>query len=272
MRTEMAEDCALLSPPQLRAHHPQICARSNLLTLWSPHELRVESRTALPKLTSWLRDHWGVDFETATAAHHVDPPHIETSLGTIKAEAAVICPGDDFNSLFPVRIANYQPTRCILTMLRLANPGFLLPAGVMSDLGLARYEGYAALPEAVALKEKLARDYARHLAHGVHLIIVQSADGSLVVGDSHHYDATPWPFAAAESEALILNEFRSATGLTPPPVIERWTGTYASAAQPFFIDAPAPRTRIVMVTSGTGASMSFGLAERVIGSLYGGLR
>lgn len=270
MATEMAEACALLTPAQLRGLHPQICARDNAATLWSPHELRVESRTAIPALTRWLHDHWGVTFMTATAALNVAPPVIVTSRGTVHAEAAIVCPGDDFNTLFPDEIAAHQPTRCVLTMLRLADPGFKLPAGIMSDLGLIRYEGYAALPEAEVLRVRLARDHSRHLAHGVHLIAVQSADGSLVVGDSHHYDATPAPFAAAETEALILNEFRAATGLTPPPVIERWTGVYSSAKQPYFIAAPSDAVRLVMVTSGTGASMSFGLAEQVLASLYGG--
>lgn len=272
MATEMAEECALLTANQLRALHPQVCARDNAMTLWSPHELRVESRNAIPALTHWLADHWGVTFLTATAALNVAPPVITTSRGAVHAEACIVCPGDDFNTLFPDAIAAHQPTRCILTMLRLADPGFKLPAGIMSDLGLARYEGYAALPEAAALRARLERDHARHLAHGVHLIIVQSADGSLVVGDSHHYDATPAPFAAAETEALILNEFRAATGLTPPPVIERWTGVYSSAAKPYFVAAPADAVRLVMVTSGAGASMSFGLAEQVIASLYGGLK
>jgi hypothetical protein len=32
--------------------------------------------------------------------------------------------------------------------------------------------------------------------NGIHLIAVQSADGSLVVGDSHHYAPTPHPFGS----------------------------------------------------------------------------
>ena len=42
---------------------------------------------------------------------------------------------------------------------------------------------------------RLQAEQPEHLAHGVHLIAVQSEDGSLVVGDSHHYGATPDPFA-----------------------------------------------------------------------------
>ena len=74
------------------------------------------------------------------------------------------------------------------------------------------------------------------MKHGVHLIVAQSADGSLIVGDSHHYAATPDPFADARVDELILEEFAAATGRRAPSVLERWTGTYASAtARTMFI-------------------------------------
>jgi glycine/D-amino acid oxidase-like deaminating enzyme len=140
----------------------------------------------------------------------------------------------------------------------------------MSDLSLVRYAGYAALPQAPALRRRLEKEQAAHLANGVHLIVVQSADGSLVVGDSHHYGDVPPPFAPAEAEACILDEFTRATGLAPPPVTERWVGTYPVAeGRNFFIDAPADSVRLVMVTSGTGASTGFGIAARTIADLFG---
>ncbi len=270
MATEMAQGCRLLSAAALRTTHPDLAAPDALGALWSPHELRVESRDAIPRLSAWLAREQGVTFLIGTAVHHVAPPHIETARGSISADAAIVCPGDDFGTLFPERIAAYAPTKCFLSMLRLANPGFRLPGGIMSDLGLIRYLGYAELPEAAALKARLARTHATELAHGIHLIAVQSRDGSLVVGDSHHYGATPGPFAAADTEALILREFAAATGREAPPVIERWNGIYSSSAdRPYFVDAPSDAVRIVMVTCGAGASMSFGLAERTLIDLYG---
>jgi hypothetical protein len=172
--------------------------------------------------------------------------------------------------LFAQRIAARHVRRCRLSMLRLASPGFSLPAPVMSDLSLIRYEGYAALPQAEALRQALAGSEAVALAHGVHLIVVQSADGSLVVGDSHHYGDLPAPFAPADAEACILDAFARATGFAPPPVIERWVGTYSVADESnFFIDAPSPSVRLVMVTTGAGASTGFGIAERTIADLFG---
>ena len=269
--TEMGEACKWLGAAQFRALHPEIAARDALGALVSPHEVRVESRTALPKLAAWLEAAHGVTFMTETAVHSVVPPHIETSRGLVEAAAAIVCPGDDFSTLFPERIGAYRLRRSRLSMLRLASPGFRLPAPIMSDLTLARYAGYAALPEAEALKQRLSVEQPTHLAHGAHLIVVQSADGSLVVGDSHHYDDLPPPFAPAEAEACILDEFERATGRTPPPVTERWVGTYAVANdRTFFIDAPSNTVRIVMVTSGTGASTGFGIAEKTVADLFRG--
>ncbi len=266
LATEMGEACELLDAAALRARCPKIAAPDTLGAFASPHELRVESRAALPRLAAWLAEAHGVDVRFGTAALGVAPPIIETSRGPVRARRAVVCPGDDFSGLYPERLAPFALTRCRLSMLRLADPGLRLPAGVMSDLGLVRYAGYSALPEAEALRGRLEAEQPRHLANGVHLIAVQSADGSLVVGDSHHYGEAPTPFAPADAEALILDEFQRATGLAPPPVIERWTGTYAVAQdRTFLIDAPSDDVRLVMVTAGCGASIGFGLAERVIG-------
>ncbi len=270
LATEMGEGCTCLAKAAFRDRYPEIAAPDALGALVSPHEVRVESRTALPKLAAWLTGAHGVTFMTETAVYAVAPPRIETSRGAVHAETAIVCPGEDFVSLFADRIAAYQPRKCRLSMLRLASPGFALPAPVMSDLSLVRYAGYAALPQAEALRQRLAVEQAAHLANGVHLIVVQSADGSLVVGDSHHYGDLPPPFAPAEAEACILDEFARATGIAPPPVTERWVGTYPVAeGRNFFIDAPSDDVRLVMVTSGTGASTGFAIAARTIADLFG---
>ena len=271
LETEMGAGCRLLEAGELASGHPALASPSSLAVLWSPHELRVESREAIPALAAWLEARHGVTFLRETAALSVEASKVATTRGVVEAEAIAVCPGDDLFSLFPDRIGAYGVTRCKLQMLRLADPGFKLPAGVMSDLGLARYAGYAALPEAEALRVRLRAEQPDHLEHGVHLIVVQSADGSLVVGDSHHYATTPDPFAHEAVDRLILDEFEAALGRPAPPVLERWTGTYASAAdRTVVIDTPADGIRLVMVTTGAGASTGFALGEDVVADLFGG--
>ncbi|MEI9965411.1 MAG: hypothetical protein WDM92_12740 [Caulobacteraceae bacterium] len=96
-------------------------------------------------------------FLYGTAAYDAAPPRIRTSRGTVEAGATVVCPGDDFATLYHDRIAGYGPRKCRLSMLKLADPGLRLPAALMSDLSLTRYRGYAALPAARALEAKLRR-------------------------------------------------------------------------------------------------------------------
>jgi D-hydroxyproline dehydrogenase subunit beta len=269
MDTEMAAGCRLLSAAEARHRCPQLPAPQLLAVLESTSELRVESRQAIPRLAAWLASAHGVTFMRDTAVRAIEPPLLDTSNGGVRADRVAVCPGDDFTGLYAQQLAPYALTRCKLQMLRLADPGFRLPGALMSDLGLGRYRGYADLPAAAPLKARLAAEQGLQLEHGVHLIVVQSADGSLIVGDSHHYAATPDPFSCQAVDALILEEFRLALGIEPPPTIERWIGTYASAAdRPLLIDAPEGSVRIVIVTCGAGASTGFAIGEEVITSLF----
>jgi D-hydroxyproline dehydrogenase subunit beta len=273
LKTEMGEGCKLLSRAAARASCPELVNEQVQAVLSSSIDLRVESREAIPKIAAWLAERWGVQFLRQTAVLSVAPPLLETSRGVVQAGAVVVCPGDDVFSLYPKRIARYEVTRCKLQMLRLADPGFRLPRTVMSDLGLLRYPGYSALVEAAPLRARLEAEQGEHLKHGINLIVVQSADGSLIVGDSHDYAATQDCFAHEHIDELILGEFAAATGLSPPAVRERWMGTYSAAAdRTMFIDAPARDVRIVMITSGSGASTGFAIGEEVVTDLFGGVQ
>jgi FAD dependent oxidoreductase TIGR03364 len=271
LETEMGAGCRLVEPRELTDYGPGLRTDEFAGALYSRHEARVESRGAIPGLAAWLGERFGVAFLRETAVHAASPPKLETSRGPIEAEVIIICPGDDFTTLHADRLAQYGLTRCKLHMMRL-RPERLderLPP-VMSDLGMIRYLGYAELPAARALRVKLEAEQRAHIDAGVHLIAVRSADGTLVVGDSHHYAATPNPFAPAEVDDLILDEYANVFAGARPQVIERWTGTYASASDRLMlVDAPCEGLRIVLITSGTGASTSFAIAEEVVAELFG---
>jgi len=266
MATEMAEGCTRLSAIAAQDLCPQASAPAGALI--STADLRVESRDAIARLTRWLAEAHGVTFRFGAAAVAVETGAVTLANGSqVRGETVIVCSGDDWASLYPEIYAEEAITRCKLQMLRLAAPGWRLPSAVMSDLSMVRYLGYAALPEAAPLKTRLDQEEAEALGWGIHLIVVQSADGSLVVGDSHEYAATPGPFSHAAIDAAILRQYAAVLG-QPSAVIERWTGTYASAGGHSIIRTPADGVRLVVVTSGTGASTSFALAEEVIAGLF----
>ena len=265
LRTPMAEACALIDATDAHARAPGLNLAQARSVLFSPHELRVESRTAVGLFARWLAEVHGVVFRFGETVHEVETPRVRTSRGTLRGERVVVCTNTELHGLFAGRIAAHDLTLCRLQMLRVQpEAGFRLPGAVMTDLSLVRYEGYSSLPEAAALRAWLMQEERASLDHGIHLIVVQSADGSLVVGDSHHYGDAPEPFAIEAVDQLILRHLRSTLDLETAQVTERWTGVYPSSkTTPCVIDAPDDATRVVLVTSGSGASTGFGIAADV---------
>ncbi len=271
--TEMGAACTPMDGPEtFRLHGAVLADRPIAGALWSPHERRVESRDAIPKLAAWLEEQYGVDFRRRTLALGVEPGRVATTAGPIDAAHIVVCPGDDLLTLFPDRLAALGIGRCSLHMMKVqpAEADFRLPGAVMSDLSLVRYLGYAELPEATALRARLEDEQPAHLANGVHLIVVQGHDGGLVVGDSHHYAWSPSPFVDEAVDDLIIDELDNVLRLPEARVVERWVGTYASLPDRLMVrDAPDPTIRLVVVTSGTGASTAFAIGEETIAELFG---
>ena len=271
--TEMGAECTLIPAEDLRAQHGAILADGPFAGgMWSPHDLRVESRAAIGLLAGWLETAQGVTFHRRTLVKAVEPGRVVTTAGVIRAARIVVCPGDDLLTLFPDEIAALGITRCRLHMLKVmpADPGFRLPGSVMTDLSLVRYLGYAELPAAAALKARLQREQPDHLAQGIHLIAVQGADGGLIVGDSHHYEWSPQPFAKGAVDDLMLAEMHATLRLPGAVVTERWMGTYATLPDRLMVSvAPDPAIRLVIVTSGTGASTAFAIGEETVAELFG---
>lgn len=265
MRTEMADGCELLDTTEAARRAPALQLGGAQSVLYSPHEMRVESRTAIGLLARWLAEAHGVQFRFGEAVLEVATPRVRTSRAVLHAERVAVCTNTELHGLFAERLAPHDLRLCQLQMLRVVpEPGFQLPGSVMADLSLVRYHGYSRLPEAAPLLTQMRREEVESLDHGIHLIVVQSADGSLVVGDSHHYGAAPEPFASERVDALILRHLRETLRLREATVSARWVGTYpSSASTDCLIDAPDDATRVVLVTSGTGASTAFGIAEDV---------
>jgi glycine/D-amino acid oxidase-like deaminating enzyme len=81
----MGADCRLLSRAEAADAMP--VSNSVRAALQSPHELRVESRTAIPRLAAWLAAEHGVTFRWSTRVTGIDLPTLETSGGRVEPNA-----------------------------------------------------------------------------------------------------------------------------------------------------------------------------------------
>jgi FAD dependent oxidoreductase TIGR03364 len=264
----MGRGCRVLRGKALEALTPPLRRRLPG-ALYSPHELRVESRDAIPRLATWLAAAHGVGFLPPAVVHAVEPGRAETALGRITARYIIVCPGLDILTLFPDAHANRNVTLCKQHMLRLAAPGWRLPAPMMSDLALLHLPGYADCPGLPALRGSVAAEQPAWLADGIHLVAAQSADGTIIVGRSQHCSASPDPFQPREVDDRILAELACVIDLPAAEVVERWIGVCPGGPQTAFSDTPAPNVRLVNVTGGNGTSTAFAIAEETVADLLG---
>jgi D-hydroxyproline dehydrogenase subunit beta len=232
-----------------------------------PLDLRVDPRAAVPALASWLAAE-GVRFHWRTAAGGVEPGLVRTSRGDLTAERVVHATGHDLDRTFPALAEQYDVRRCVLRMLEVAPPsGVVVAPAVLTGLSMLRYGGLAEQPAAADVRARFAATAPELLDVVMNLMLTQRPDGALVLGDTHHTDATPSPFEDEGVVDLVLREGARLLG-APLTVRRRWRGVYATSPRTDFLVAePHAGTRVVAVTSGIGMTTALGLAPRVLDQL-----
>lgn len=246
-----------------------VCADPVVGGAWLPLDLRIDPRRAAASLAGWLADR-GVRFQWSTSVVGIGPGTVTTTRGELAAGAVVVAVGHDVDRLFPAVAESAGVTRCVLRMLRVAPPaGRRFDPAVLSGLSLLRYDGFRATPSVAAVAARYEQDEPDLLAAGVNLMFTQRDDGTLTIGDTHHYTVAPEPFEDEPTSELVLAETARFLGVDRHrlDVHERWRGVYAAAPEPFLVEAPQPGVRVVSVTSGIGMTTALGLAPRVLDGL-----
>jgi FAD dependent oxidoreductase TIGR03364 len=237
--------------------------------LWSATELTVDPRLVVARLPEYLTE-LGVAVHFGNAVTHIELPWIETGAGSHEADVAIVCSGDDFETLFPDIFRASGLTRCKLQMMRTApqHVGWALGPALAAGLTLRFYRAFQMCSTLRKLKERVAREKPEYEKYLIHVLVSQTADGAITLGDSHEYDECVDIFDKPEIDELILREAQTFLRLPNFRVAERWHGVYSTHPEkPFFEAEPAERVHIVTAPGGSGMTLSFGLAEHTIRGL-----
>jgi FAD dependent oxidoreductase TIGR03364 len=260
--------CTWVSPAEVLQKSQSVNPKGLLGGIWSPTELTVDPRQILARLPSFLSEKFGVKFRFGTAVRSIQMPRVEAGAETWEAAHAIVCGGDDFETLFPELLATSGIDRCKLQMMRTApqKSDWQLGPALAAGLTLRFYPAFeictATLPK---YKARIAREMADYDRFAIHTLVSQTADGALTLGDSHEYGRAVDVFNKTEIDELVLRNVREFLLAPDLSIAQRWYGVYAKHPDKSWValDA-APGVRIVTAVGGSGMTLSFGLAEQMI--------
>ncbi|AJF69341.1 TIGR03364 family FAD-dependent oxidoreductase [Streptomyces vietnamensis] len=239
-----------------------------LAAMWSPTEVNVDPRRAIPAVAEYLVAEYGVDIRFGTTVRDIGLPRVSTTAGEWHAERVFVCSGNDFATLYPDVFADSGLVRCKLQMMRtgVQPGGRQLGPMLCGGLTLLHYAAFDGLRSRAALAERMAGQLPFHREHGIHVLLSQTADGRLTIGDSHAYGMTHDPFAREEVDRAVLDYLGTFADLPDPRITERWTGYYPSLrdGRTELLVSPEPHVTVVNGVGGAGMTLSFGLAEETV--------
>lgn len=238
--------------------------------LFSASEISMEPRASSAALVRYLENQ-GVRFRFGLTATRVHDNALEVAGGeTIAFDRLVICSGHELRLLYPTELARENVVPCKLQMMRTASQpdGWKLGPIMVGDLTLRHYPAFGDCPSLPRLKEQLDAQCPGFEGRGIHVIAAQHSDGTLVLGDSHEYASDFAPDLHMATDEMVLRYLTSFVQVPNLAIADRWAGFYLKCrdARTQVILEPQERVQVVTGLGGHGMTMSFAVAEEVVGA------
>jgi FAD dependent oxidoreductase TIGR03364 len=264
--------CQWLDAPTVLAKSEAVVPENLRGGLWSGTEATVDPRQILATLPTYLAEQHAVQFHWARPVRAITSTpsgslQIETATGTLEAGAAIVCSGEDFETLYPDHFATSGLTRCKLQMMRTAPQpaAWQLGPSLAAGLTLRFYKTFALCPSLPALAARIAQQTPEFDRWLIHALVSQTVDGAITLGDSHEYNLAVDIFNKQEIDDLILTYTKTFLRLPTYQIAERWYGVYAKHLdKTYVVMHPQERVRIVGSPGGSGMTLSFGVAAESI--------
>lgn len=256
-------ECAWLKPKEVLERSAAVRPQNLIGALWSPVEIGVDPRKTLAELPTYLRERYGVEVRFGSPVRKIQLPLIETSHEQWLVDQAIICSGEDFETLFPDVYAAAGLTRVKLQMLR-TEPQPLdwrLGPALAAGLTLRFYSSFKVCSSLAALKRRISDETPEYEKWDIHGLVSQTAAGELTLGDSHEYGLSVDIFNRDEIDDLIMQYIHRFLNAPNMRIAQRWYGVYAKHMDhPYLSLQPASGVRIVTSPGGAGMTLSFGIA------------
>lgn len=256
----------LLTPAEVKESLPAVKPTGLKAALWSQTEATVNAREAIRTIPIWLKEKHKLELRFGSAVHEVNYPLVKTATETWRAEKIFVCPGADFDTLYPELYREAPITKCKLQMMKGVTPT-TTPLGptLCAGLTLRHYAAFSKCRSLTAVDERYNQASPEFEKYGIHVLLGQNNHGEFIIGDSHEYGRTLEPFDKAEIDQIILKYLSTFCSIKNIAITEHWHGIYPKLnGSTFMIERPEKNVVMVNGLGGAGMTLSFGLANRIV--------
>ena len=263
-------DCEMLTAYETLQKSAVTNPKGLKASLWSPSEIIVDPREAIAKLPGYLNSKYGIEFNFGKTVTEVESNAAYTGKKKHEADLIFICNGADFETLYPDVFINAGVTKCKLQMMRTVpqDDDWLVGPALSAGLTLTHYGAFANCPSLEKLKARFKEEMPEYVKWGIHVMLAQNGLGEVSIGDSHEYGMALDPFDRDEINQLIIYYLHQFSQLQNLEIAQTWNGTYLKIpGKTELVTSPEAGVHIINSMSGAGMTLSFGLAEEVVGSV-----
>lgn len=254
-----------LEPAEMRSLNPAV--RGAVAGgLWCRRDGVVEPRLALGAIRHYLSGLGGYEFVPGRRIVEATTGVAVDHLGDRwEADLIVAATGAWHDGLFGAHLSAAPVRRVRLQMLQTEPLDEVLTTSLADADSMRYYPAYDVTDLGLL---PAPSDIATQ--HHLQLLLVQRADGSLTIGDTHAYDL-PFAFDLDEAPSLdLLDRAAAILGRPVPPVARRWEGIYSQCTDPeglWYRAEVQPGVWVVTGPGGRGMTCSPAIATESLTAL-----
>ncbi|WAC14798.1 TIGR03364 family FAD-dependent oxidoreductase [Dyadobacter pollutisoli] len=269
----------LLSQSQLLAKYPSLKASYCREALYFPQEVSVEPNLFIHRIHQYMLYSFpGLEMRRATVVTEcsVSGDNVLVTLAggeRLSAERVVVASGHEFKILFPELFKEQDLSVSKLQMLRTKPlPSLALPGNIGTGLSIRRYEAFT---ECAGFANMKTPDHLLELeSYGIHILLKQAVDGTVIIGDSHEYakigeEENLGYELNQHINQLMLKEASRIADFDMTNLSETWAGYYGlHDKEEIFEHTIEDKIFITVGIGGKGMTCSAGYAQENIRKVF----
>lgn len=269
----------LLNKQQCLDKYPGLRSDYVQAGLFFPEEVTVEPRTMIYRLQEFMIHKMGLKLITNTSIINCESTANGVTLSCTSnkdysARKVIICNGSEFKNLYP-ELFNKSDLEVSKLQMMQTKPqqNYKLDGSILTGLSIRRYEAFYECPSFKAIKAKENQD-SLEKKWGVHILFKQAADGSVILGDSHHYaDAKNKDDLGFDLDMdidnFMIQEAKKIIDLPNYEINNRWYGMYSQCkTKDIFEETIDENIHIITGIGGKGMTGSAGFSKENINKIF----